>query len=224
MFTQRLNHLLNPDKSRDIGVFGYIPRFLQVRQANRKELVRVQFFHVLEIDPVQFFNIEHCRILGYAIEREQLAKLFFTENFPITFGRPAQKREEIEESIRQISHVPILLHGSGAVTFAHLFLIRAENKRYVSKLGRLKAQQPVKHKLARRIGKMLFRTDNMCDFHKRVVKNYTIIINGDAVGFNDNEIADFIGIKRNFTANDVIDFKGLVPGRLNTNDIRPAFF
>ena len=93
----------------------------------------------------------------------------------------------------------------------------------MSKLGRFKSQGFVQNKLTRRIGQVFFRPNNMGNFHKGVIKDYTVVINRHAIGFNNNEIPDFIGIKRHLATHNIIYFVSLVFRRSNAYDIRSAF-
>ena len=70
---------------------------------------------------------------------------------------------------------------------------------------------------------MLFSADYMSNVHKRIVDNYSIVISRDAVGFNDNEITDIIGIKNYITTNHVANENLLVGRNAEANGRFAAF-
>ena len=152
-----------------------------MRQADFQQLVFIQFFHVMEIDPVQFFNIEDSGILRYPVQAELLAEFFHGENFLIAVRRPSQKSQEIVNSLGQVSQVAILLDAGCAVAFAHFLLIFAQDKRYMGKGRYGKAQCFIEDELARCIGQMFFRTDDMGNMHESIIHDDTIIIYRNSV-------------------------------------------
>ena len=52
---------------------------------------------------------------------------------------------------------------------------------------------------------MLFSTNNMRNFHQRIVDYYSIIISRNAVRFYDNKISDSVRVKNDIAANHVAD-------------------
>ena len=203
-----------------VRIFAGITCLLQVRQADGIELVFIELLHVMEVDPVELFDVEDGRVLGDAVEGE----LFIAaEDFLIAFRRPAEEGQEVDQCVGQVAHIAVLLDRCSAMALAHLLLVGAEDERYVSELRGFKAQCLVDDQLARRVGQVFFRTDDVGDVHEGIVEDDAVVIDRDAVGFDDDEVADVVGIEGYVTADEVVQFNRFVLRRLDADDVGTAF-
>ena len=177
----------------------------------------------MEVDPVELFDVEDGRVLGDAVEGELFDEFVAAEDFLIAFRRPAEEGQEVDQCVGQVAHVAVLLDRRSAMALAHLLLVGAEDERYVSELRGFKAQCLVDDQLARRVGQVFFRTDDVGDVHEGIVEDDAVVIDRDAVGFDDDEVADVVGIEGYMTADEVVQFDSFVLRRLDADDVGTAF-
>ena len=212
-----------PSGFRFIRRFAGIAGLLQVRQADGIKLVFVELLHIMEVDPVQFFDVEYGRVLGDAVEGELFDEFVAAEDFLIAIRRPAEESQEVDQGIRQIAHVAVLLDRRSAMALTHLLLVSAEDERYVGELRSFEAQGLVDDQLARRVGQVFFRADDVGDVHEGIVEDDAVVIDRDAIGFDDDEVADVVGVEGYVAADEVVQFNRFVLRRLDADDMGTAF-
>ena len=223
MFAHSRADGFQPGSFRFIRIFAGIAGLLEVRQADGIELVFVELLHVMEVDPVQFFDVEDGRVLGDAVEGELFDEFVAAEDFLIAVRRPAEEGQEVDQGIGQVPHVAVLLDRRSAMALAHLLLVGAEDERYVGELRSFEAQGLVDDQLARRVGQVFFRADDVGDVHEGIVEDDAVVIDRDAIGFDDDEVADVVGIEGHVAADEVVQFNRFVLRRLDTDDMGTAF-
>ena len=109
------------------------------------------------------------------------------------------------------------------MALAHLLLVGAEDERYVGELRSFEAQGLVDDELARRVGQVFFRADDVGDVHEGIVEDDTVVIDRDAIGFDDDEVADVVGIEGHVAADEIVQFDCFVLRRLDADDVGTAF-
>ena len=82
----------------------------------------------------------------------------------------------------------------------------------------------VQDELARRIRQMFFRPDDVGNPHEGVIDDDAVIVDGNTVGLDDDEIADLIGIKGHVAADEVVEFQRFILRRHDADDVGTAFF
>ena len=94
----------------------------------------------------------------------------------------------------------------------------------MSKLRGFKAESFIDDQLTRRIGQVFFSTDDMGDVHQGIVEDDAVVVDRNAVGFDDDEVADVVGVEGYVASDQVVEFNGFIFRRLDANDMRTAFF
>ena len=94
----------------------------------------------------------------------------------------------------------------------------------MGELRGIKAKGLVDDQLARRIGQMFFGTDDVGDVHQGIVEDDAVVVDRNAVGFDDDEVADVIGVEGYVAPDQVVEFNRFIFRRLDADDMRTAFF
>ena len=201
----------------------HIAGFHKERENQVVELIGIHLLHVLEIDPVQFIDIEDSIIRGDALHGELFDKLFFREDFLLALRSPAEERQIVHDRFRQVAHIPVFGDRGRAMTLAHLLVIFAEDQGNMTKLRRFIAKRFIDGELARGVREMFFRADDVGDFHERVIDDNSEVVDRNAVGFHDDEITDTGCLEFNMSANHVIKSEDAVFSDFETDDRFSSF-
>ena len=191
-------------------LFADHPRLSQMRQGHVGDLFQAQFLQILGVDPVQFVDIKHCRILCHMVQGKQRDQFLAGENLLLAGRRPAKQRQEVYHGRRQISQRLVLIDRCRAVALAHFAAIFTQNQRNVAECRQGQAQRLVDQDLAGRIRQMFFGPNDMGDFHQGIVQHYGVIVYRQTIGLDDHIIADSVGIKTDRPANGVMEGNVLI--------------
>ena len=194
-----------------------------MRLSTFKEGFSVQLTHIMLVNPVELVDIKDCGVLSYAVHAKFLHQLVHAENFLLAVRCPAQKCQEVVDSLGQITQLTVLVNTGCTMTLAHLGVILAQNQGDMAKGGFFEAKCIINQALARSVGKMLLSADYMGDVHQGIVNNNSVIIGGNAVRFNNNEIADVVGIKNNVATHHVAHQNLLVSRHTEADSRLTAF-
>ena len=175
------------------------------------------------VNPVQLIDIKNSGVLGNTVHAEFMNQLVHAEDFLLAVRSPAQKCQEVVDSFRQITQLTILVNAGSAVTLTHFGVVLTQNQGNMTEGRLFEAQCIINEALTRSVGQMLLSADYMSNVHKRIVDNYSIVIGRDAIGFNDNEITDIIGIKNYIATNHVANENLLVGRNAEANGRFAAF-
>ena len=117
--------------------------------------------------------------------------------------RPAQKREIIGQSFRQISLAPEFLDRSRAVPLAQLLSVGTEDCRQMGELRDRCAQGLIDKDLPVRVRQMAVAPDDMRNLHQEVVDHAAEIVGRAAVAAQKHRIADLDGLDFDSAENEI---------------------
>src|SRR5205085_7303195 len=101
---------------------------LEERLQTAAEFVWRQARDVLLVHPIELLGVEHSVTAGDAVEIEGFGELIEREQLAVAAARrPAEKREEVDHRLRQVTLTRILHHRRRAVTLAEALLVGAED-------------------------------------------------------------------------------------------------
>ncbi len=103
-------------------------------------------------------------------------------------GAPAEQRQVVPHSGRQIARVAQLLHARGAVSLGELLAVGAVQQRQV-RIARRRDPQGLHHQqLLRGVGEMVVAADHVGDPHVRVVDGDREVVENGAITPGDDEL------------------------------------
>ena len=175
---------------------------------------------ILGIDPVELFGVEGRRVLGNAVERELTGQNIARDDRGLAVERPAEQRQVVNERVGQVAGVAVLLHRGGAVAFGELLAVGTQDHGDVGERGNGGAEGLVNHDLARGVGQMVVAADDMGDLHHGVVDDGREVIRGRAIGAEDDEVVELLGVEGHLAVDGVVDDDiAAVLGHLDAKDV-----
>ena len=91
------------------------------------------------------------------------------------------------------------------MALAELRVVLPQDQRMVGKDRRGKSERPVEEDLRGGVGEMVLPADHVADLHGVVVGDDGEVVGGDAVGADDDEIADRLALKGHRPADEVLE-------------------
>src|SRR3989344_4522609 len=92
-----------------------------------------------------------------------------SEHFLLPPGIPTEQREIIDKRLGKISPIAVFSDGNGAMAFGELAFVRGEDKRNVNVHWSWKTKGFLKQNLPRRVGNVVFATDDVRYAHLIIV-------------------------------------------------------
>ena len=141
----------------------------------------------------------------HAIEGESFHQLVEREDLTLGPWIPPEEGEVIEHRLRQIALVAIQDEvGLRVLALRQLASIGSEDQGHVGEcLRTLIAQRIADEQLVRRVGKVLFATDDMRDRHRRVVDRTCEVVGRIPVRFHDDEVTEQARVEGHLAAHHV---------------------
>ena len=180
---------------------------------------------VLGIDPVELLGVEGRRVLGDAVERELAGQDIARDDRGLAVERPAEQCQIVDEGVGQVTGVAVLLHRGGAVALGELLAVGTQDHGDMGECGHGRAEGLVDHDLARGVGQMIVAADDVGDLHHGVVDDGREVIRGRAIGAEDDEVVELLGIEGHLAVDGVVDNDvAAVLGHLDAQDVGLAGF
>src|SRR3989338_8754052 len=126
-------------------------------------------FNMFPVYPAKFLLIENCASLLYLIEVKFAYQFLQSEHFLLPPGIPTEQREIIDKRLGKISPIAVFSDGNGAMAFGELAFVRGEDKRNVNVHWSWKTKGFLKQNLPRRVGNVVFATDDVRYAHLIIV-------------------------------------------------------
>ena len=175
---------------------------------------------VLGIDPVELLGVEGRRVLGDTVERELTGQDIARDDRGLAVERPAEQRQVVDEGVGQITGVAVLLHRGSAVALGEFFAVGTQDHGDVGECGHGRAEGLVDHDLARRVGQMVVAADDVGNLHHGVIDDSREVIRGRAVGAEDDEVVELLGVEGHLAVDGVVDDDvATVRGHLDAQDV-----
>ena len=119
--------------------------------------------------------------------------------------RPAEQRQVVDEGVGQVAGVAVLLHRGGAVALGELLAVGAQDHGDVGERGHGRAEGLVDHDLARGVGQVIVAADDVGDLHHGVVDDGREVVRGRAIGAEDDEVVELLGVEGHLAMDGVVD-------------------
>ncbi len=160
---------------------------------------------VLLVHPEQLLGVEDRGRGADALERELPLHLLAREDLAVASGRPAEKRQEVEEGLGEDALVAPLLDGGRAVPLGELLAVRAEDHPQVGELRNGSAERPEQGDVLGRVGEVIVAADDVADPHLGVVHADAEVVERVAVRAHEHEVVQRVGGKLDAAADQVLD-------------------
>ena len=154
-------------------------------------MLRVAFFKVVGVQPVQLVGIEGRRRAVDRFELEQRDHLVDREHFLITM-RPAQAHQVIQQRLGQVAVFFVLHHADRAVALGQARAVITEDHRQVRKLRHIPAHRLVQVDLTRGVVDVVIAADHLGDAHVVIVHHHGQVVGRRAVGAADDQIVQLV--------------------------------
>ena len=106
------------------------------------------------------------------------------------------------------------------MALGELLAVGAQNHGNVGERGHGRAEGLVDHDLARGVGQVVVAADDVGDLHHGVVDDGREVVRGRAVGAEDDEVVELLGIEGHLAVNGVVDDDvAAVLGHLDAQDV-----
>ena len=171
---------------------GHEPRGDHRRQYARGNVVERQADDVLAIHPFEFLGVEHGRFFEQAVFAEQLGHLRHGHDFAIAPRAPAHECEEVAHGFGENAEVLIVADGGRAVALGQLFAVEPVNHGKVREHGACGAQRLIEQNLLGRVGNVIVAAHHVRDAHEDVVTHHRQVVDGGAVGTENDEVFDVL--------------------------------
>ena len=189
----------------------------QVRQRQAREPFWRRGLEIVPVHPCQLVDVEHARAVTHVLQTKPRRELLDRNELLTLTRRPSDQREVIRQCLRQISASAELRHRRRTMTLGQRTVIGPHHQRHMRERRWSPAERFEDQNLARRVRDVILTSNHMRDLHQRIVDDDSVVVGGDAVGSNDDGIANHFRVERHAASNHVIERDVTVVGHAKAN-------
>src|SRR3990172_3451950 len=155
-----------------------------------KDLFVRFLLEMLEIQPVQFLDVEDRPRFPHALEGELLNEFCKAEKLTLIPRIPAEKRYEVHERFFEIPFCPVVFDRNIALTFAQFAFVRIEEQRQMGEDREIPSEIPVQENVLWCARQPFLSANNVTDLHQVIVHDDSEVIRGKSVRFQQDLIIE----------------------------------
>ena len=141
--------------------------------------------------------------MSHLVDRKAARQLGERQDLVALTRRPADERQIIDQRLGQVSPLAELPHRGRPVTFGERAVIGPEHQGQVGEARHRPPERLVEQDLPRRVRQMVLAPHHVADLHQRIVDDDGEVVGGEAVGAEDDRIADDVGAEGDRTAHEI---------------------
>ena len=179
---------------------------------------------ILAGKPIEFIQGKTGAGLVHTGKREALHQLLARQDLGLVVEGPAHQCQPVDDCGSRIATLLIELErGLRMLPLGELpATCRRKDQWQVSELWAVPTQRIVNQKLLECVGEVVFTPYHISDLHEVIINNHSEVVDGYAVGTDENDVLDLAVINAHLTSNEILNNRTPCLRNLESPGVFPA--